>query len=55
LVKDALILSYKCQNNLKFISSDKEEQQQRICFAKQFGLPHLLRMFVRFTDMVFSF
>ncbi|KAF7639984.1 MRG domain-containing protein [Meloidogyne graminicola] len=39
-------------------NNDKEEKQKknetslRVCFAKQFGLPHLLRMFVRFTDML---
>ncbi|KAL3097893.1 hypothetical protein niasHS_000628 [Heterodera schachtii] len=26
--------------------------EKRLCFSKQFGLPHLLRMFVRFTDML---
>ncbi|KAI3416051.1 Mortality factor 4-like protein 2 [Globodera pallida] len=26
--------------------------EKRICFSKRFGLPHLLRMFVRFTDML---
>lgn len=30
----------------------EKDEQQRVCFAKQFGLPHLLRMFVRFTDML---
>jgi len=31
---------------------ETSESKREVCFSKQFGLPHLLRMFVRFSEML---
>lgn len=44
--------------SLKYLATDEQKplaEMKRISYSKQFGLPHLLRMFVRFAEMVCSY